>query len=954
MAYIKKLVIHGFKSFVRRTEIPFENAMNVIVGPNGSGKSNITDALCFVLGRISIKSIRAAKSANLIFSGNKSFKAAQEASVELIFDNEDKAFSINKQEVSIKRIVRRNGQSIYKIDNETKTRQELVELLAQAGIDPHGFNIVLQGEIDSFVKMSSEERRKVIEEVAGISIYESRKQKSIKEMEKTEARLKEVSTILKEKNNYLKNLEKQKQEALGFQKLEEIIKRCKASILDKKIKEKQSNNEKINNQIKEQEEQKQKYKSQIIEKNTQIQSLQEKIQKINKTIEQSTSNEQEELHDEISTLKQSLARLEVRKENFETRLQESKQKAESAREKIKQLDSEISNYKSSSPEIKKQQQEQKQIQEKLDNLEKQRRKFYIIKSELSTLDNTRQQKQKTLIELKKEIQLITRNIDILSGEIKYAKSFEKVQELKQKTKQSIEEIKEKIIKLEQKNLEIEKHNAIFGEEIQKATRLKQDIEKLEICPLCRNTITPEHRTNVLNDSEIRIRNNTKNIEDNKNTKLQIHNTIENLKQKLEEENTKISELEIDLIKLGNAEDKKEQIKKLTLEINEIEQEFKSSNEKINHLKKEFEELKNIEEQCDETRLKIKEFSFTDTDIDTEIQVKHRDSNRLNLELKASIRDTEESEQELKKLITQLQEISERISKKEKQEQEIYEKMETFFSERNELQDKQKALETDIMGLQHYIRSNEERINNLKIDLARVSAELDSIQTEIKELGEAEIYALSIEALQEKLVKAQQRTAMIGNVNMRAIDMYEKVEEQCKLIKEKVEIIEKEKIQIEKIIQEIDKKKKKSFIQTLESVNEYFTRNFSQLSKKGEVFLDLEDKKEPFKEGLNIVVKVGRGKYFDVTSLSGGEKALVALSLIFAIQEYKPYCFYVFDEIDAALDKHNSERLAALIKQHMTSGQYIVITHNDALISEATTLYGISMQENISKVISLKI
>ena len=148
----------------------------------------------------------------------------------------------------------------------------------------------------------------------------------------------------------------------------------------------------------------------------------------------------------------------------------------------------------------------------------------------------------------------------------------------------------------------------------------------------------------------------------------------------------------------------------------------------------------------------------------------------------------------------------------------------------------------------------------------------------------------------------------------------------KFIKQdKVETIEKEKGQIAKIIEEIDKKKKKSFIKTLEAVNEYFTRNFTQLSRKGLVFLELENKKDPFEGGINILIKVSRGKYFDITSLSGGEKALVALALIFAIQEYKPYCFYIFDEIDAALDKHNSELLAALIRKYMTSGQYLIVS-----------------------------
>jgi len=144
------------------------------------------------------------------------------------------------------------------------------------------------------------------------------------------------------------------------------------------------------------------------------------------------------------------------------------------------------------------------------------------------------------------------------------------------------------------------------------------------------------------------------------------------------------------------------------------------------------------------------------------------------------------------------------------------------------------------------------------------------------------------------------------------------------------------------------------LHTLNSVNEIFTRNFSQLSRKGEISLELEDKKNPFEGGINILVKVSRGKYFDITSLSGGEKTMIALALIFAIQEFKPYCFYIFDEIDAALDKHNSELLAGLIKRYMKTGQYIIITHNDTLISESSTLYGVSMQENISKVISLKV
>ncbi|OYT36842.1 hypothetical protein B6U91_00130, partial [Candidatus Pacearchaeota archaeon ex4484_71] len=174
------------------------------------------------------------------------------------------------------------------------------------------------------------------------------------------------------------------------------------------------------------------------------------------------------------------------------------------------------------------------------------------------------------------------------------------------------------------------------------------------------------------------------------------------------------------------------------------------------------------------------------------------------------------------------------------------------------------------------------------------------------------------------------------------------------INEKVEIISKEKEKILKVISEIDIRKKKTFVKTLQELNEIFSKNFYQLSSKGQVSLELENRKHPFEGGVNIVVKTGHGKRFDVRSLSGGEQTLVALSLIFAIQELKPYCFYILDEIDAALDKRNSERLGNLLRKYMQKGQYIVISHNDEIISNASTLFGVSMHEGVSKVVSLKV
>ncbi len=946
--------MQGFKSFARKTEIPFENSMNVIVGPNGSGKSNITDALCFVLGRLSIKSIRAAKAANLLFSGNKIYKGSQEASVELTFDNTDKTFAIDDKEVVIKRTVRKSGQSIYRINGKTKTRQDILELLSQAGVDPNGFNIVLQGEIQSLVKATSEERRKIIEEVAGISIYETRKTKSIRELEKTEEKLHEVSAVLKERTSYLKNLNRERQEAISYQKLETTIKRCKKTLLSKTRTKKQNDVSQTNKTIETIDKEIEKIKKTLQEKKFRAEEFQNRILAVNKQIQSSTSNEQETLHREISNLKAELAGLDVRRENFDNRLIQGKEKIDSIKEKRKKLNTEISQMQTSSPEIKKSQEQQKILQEKFDILEQQRRKFYILKSDLSTFENEKIQKEKFLIESQREVQLIEQTITSLFNEIKYEKFQERNESLKFETNSKIENTSNQILILEKEILEKEKRNAILEMDVKREDKLKSDIISLKSCPICKQEVRENHKNRISTNANEKIKSASKEIEINLKSKIEATAKTNYLKERLKQLRTKLEELTIDKIKLKNSNEKKEQIKTLIEKQADTKGELKTLNERMHSKRKDFESLKNIEEKYDETRLNLQEISFVDMDVDTEIQIKKREIGRLSMELKATQRDMEESQIELKKIELKITERDKEAIKKEIEEQKLYEKSQKFFDLRNSLQDQQKVIETDIIGLQHTMKNSEDKINHNKIQRAQLDAQIESLNSELLEFETLETLALSTEELKERLQKSQFRISRLGNVNLRALEVFDKIEEQVTLINTKVKIIQEEKEKIDKIIQEIDKKKKKSFLSTLYAINEYFTRNFTQLSRKGEVILELENKKNPFDGGLNILVKLSRGRYFDITSLSGGEKTMVALSLIFAIQEFKPYCFYVFDEIDAALDKHNSELLAALIKKYMTTGQYIVITHNDTLISEASNLYGVSMQENISKIISLKI
>jgi len=501
MTYIKKLMMYGFKSFPRKIELPFTAGINTIVGPNGSGKSNISDALCFVLGRLSIKSLRASKAGNLIFMGSKIASPSREAIVEVVFDNSSKEFFIEESEISIKRIVRRNGQSIYQINGRTKTRQEVLTLLAQAGIDPNGFNIVLQGEIQNFVRMQSEERRKIIEEVAGISIYESRKEKSLKELEKTEDKLKEINAILRERTSYLNNLEKEREEALKYKKLEKEIKDLKASIiisdLNSRLKEKESIDEEILKKRKEIE----KFSKIIISINSSIESFESKILEINTTIKESTGLEQERLNDEIANIRAEIAAQRVKLENYERKISETRKNKEELSKIIDDLENKIIELQKESPNLSKKEKEVKIKKQELEKLEEKRKKFYVLKSELKSLKERIQDKKNLLFNYENESAFLLRQIDSFSLELfdkkTDAKRLEIIQILVSEKKQFLENIKSR-------EKELEKLIYVDELEIEKEKKIIEKISKIDICPLCRSKITHEHMSSIKSELSPKI------------------------------------------------------------------------------------------------------------------------------------------------------------------------------------------------------------------------------------------------------------------------------------------------------------------------------------------------------------------------------------------------------------------------------------------------------------------
>ena len=245
--------MQGFKSFRKKVSIPILPGFTVFCGSNGSGKSNLLDAISFVLGKTSTKSMRADRLYELIYHGNKSIPQSDYASVSLWLDNSEKTFPYEVPEITVTRKVNKKGNSIYKINGKTSTRQNVLEILSAARIHPEGFNMIMQGDVTQVIEMSTEERREIIDQVAGISLYDEKKEKAMKNLDIVGEKMREVEIILTERLERLQSLEQERNTAIKYQELIEQLKTLNASLAFQKYKLEEKRYGSIDEEIKQNE-----------------------------------------------------------------------------------------------------------------------------------------------------------------------------------------------------------------------------------------------------------------------------------------------------------------------------------------------------------------------------------------------------------------------------------------------------------------------------------------------------------------------------------------------------------------------------------------------------------------------------------------------------------------------------------------------------------------------------
>ncbi|MDO8511178.1 MAG: chromosome segregation protein SMC, partial [Nanoarchaeota archaeon] len=1152
-----------FKSFAHKTDVPLDGKYNCILGPNGSGKSNVGDALCFVLGRLSAKSMRAEKASNLIFNGGKDKKPAASAYVEIAFDNQNKTFPVDAKEVVINRAINKDGSSTYRINGQKKTRTEVLDLLATARINPDGYNIILQGDITRFVDMPTMERRKIIEEISDVSIYEEKKHKAMLELEKVEEKLNNAEIILAERKTYLKELKKDRDQAMKFKELKDRIDSNKATYLHLQIKERETVKEAHDAEIVKQQEKIKALEEKVVALRKKVDEQKTQVANINKEIEQKGEKEQLRVHRQIEDLKVSLAEEKTRVSTLKDEINKIKQRKDQFAVEMDELDEKTS------AQDKQQQQLQQNIntkQKELQELEKsvaQFRKKHNIESsqelekEMEQKDILIEQKQEEAQQVRQKQQELVREKDQIEFQLaSLDERIAKVKEVEKESKQQVEVLQRHKNDFKTATLKLNKcleQDSSYASQLGNARRKSVEVQEKQAQL---NAKTLSYQANLATDLAVRS------ILENKKKFKGVHGTIVELGQvnkkyaqaleasagaRMNQIVVEDDKTAADCIaylkenKLGSAsfiplnkiryheitaEDQKQlkkpgvhdfalnlvtfksQYKKAfayvfgkTLVVEDLDSARKigigtnrmvtldgslaeesgvmrggfsarkaalgfkerDSLEELEKVERELAEWQNVIASVEQKRdLNLQEITFlrtnraeleaeviklekslhldthdleASTDLKKELQARLKDVDasvntiqknimNLNKELadlksrKQTLRlevnqlrdprllaqlsafeesrqkcreDTLRMESDLKNLLSRMEqmlapekekirEISKQHDKeeqkftaeiaklasgiqlkekelevKEKESKEFYSSYKGLFATREKLSAEVSKAEHEIESLREKNRDSEREVNLMSLKNAEVKARLAGLQEEFSRYKNAVLLEnKSVEELKQEISKFEVMLSQMSAVNMKALEVYELVEVEFNKLLEKKEGLGKEKTDVLALMNEIETKKKDHFMRTFDKANDHFQNIFSNLFTKGKAYLELENGENPFDGGLNIKVKLTGNRFMDIKSLSGGEKTLTALSFIFAIQEYQPASFYILDEIDAALDKQNSEILAKLIRSYADRAQYIVISHNDSIISEADTLFGVSMKDGVSKVTSLKI
>ena len=984
---LKHIKLAGFKSFVDPTRISFPTNMVAVVGPNGCGKSNVIDAVRWVLGELSAKNLRGDSMSDVIFNGSDLRKPSGQCSIELLFDN-----SMGKlggeyakyNEISIKRLMTRDGQSNYSINNTSCRRKDVQDIFLGTGLGPRSYAIIEQGMVSKIVSAKPEEMRTFIEEAAGISKYKERRKETEQRIKKTKENLSRVLDIRDEIKRLINRLQNQANAAEKYKKFQVEEKDLKLNISILNSLSAKAQKDKLSSQISS-------LANQITVKSAEVETQQStidqirtehssvlsafeiaqknfysigadiaryeaNIQNLNKTESQTKAD--------LATAKESYSRAIEKESSFDTlnpkenelKLNIAILKALQANEQKQKLEIQINDYESS-------------IQLKSDEVQKHQGTIEKIKNDNALFSSSFDEAQSSFSSISTDIARQEANLQNLEkleaqslSDLERAKASYQAAVEKESNQENLSP-KEKAMNLLDNILESLGNLGSNGDSIKsKALELKAALTSiLKIASDQSKSMTDEY--------------------------LQRQKRLEETLLQTAEKKSQIEkELVLFSAKKAESERSLDNYKSKKLEVNELirkSEELKSASSI---------ELRSLESQKNNLKLDLRTFevNLENASIILEkaevkiSEINPSDFASLDLaKLESSLAEIQSSISALSSInlaapdeylsrqnnLTELLEQTE-LKKNEADEQLaiLIQKSASAEGDLNTIRQKQSKVDESIRETENKksiaaldLRALEEQSNNLKLDFRTFEVNLDNASQALTRAGLAigdinpeEFKDMDISNLEESLAGVQAKIISLGAINLAAPDEIAEESQRMEELDAQLEDLNEALEKLQGAIKKIDAESKLKFDESFNAVNSKIQEIFPKLFGGGKASLELLEG-DSLNSGITLTAQPPGKKNATISQLSGGEKAMTALSLVFALFELNPAPFCLLDEVDAPLDDLNATRFVAMVEEMSDRVQFIFITHNKISMEKSDHLMGVTMQEaGVSRVVSVDV
>ncbi len=922
--FLKSIELFGFKSFPDRTKIQFQKGISVILGPNGCGKSNIVDAVKWVVGEQSTKALRASRMEDVIFGGTENRRQLNVAEVTLVLQNDNGILPLDLPEISIKRRLYRSGESEYFINHNPVRLKDMRELFYDTGIGKSAYSVMEQGEIDQILSTKPEERRYVFEEAAGITKYKTKRLEAERKLQRTEENIRQVRGILAEVKRSYDSLEAQSEKT-------EVYRKLKALIFEDELQIELIHLRELN-------ERKAGKEDDLGSIEAEQQKVQADIEGLNYSME-SSIDKVNSMESELVEVQKKLYGIDIERVNRAGQIKMLQERIEELEKKIRE------------DELR-----EKGAKEKL----------YALREELGDKHALLQRTQQEATEIEANIRGFQRDIDHFADKVaENEKLISNHEETMRALEDSIEKLRVDLRKITDDIVtQLDQRLKEIGYSYHEHKNLAEQIERI----LDSLQIQLEGRTALLKDAG--------NLSD-KPANLDrfwdsIHDVLEECLQKVRQVESLFGDYRkstptfIDdfLAPKGIITRKREidesigakhrSILDLREEISSKRDENVEIVERINEYRKTLEDLR-----VNRARAETQRAAIEDEAVRLEASINEQEEF-----LKKNSREVIETRSSVHVLSLRIEAIEEERAKMLEVEKELksrLSKLEKSIAKKNndlELQESKLKEKTEIT------KNNQRRIETLHIDLAEIKTEIKNlyqnfIERHSRDLGdfESEVHKIDtpVRQLRSQLAMHREDLKNLGHVNLMAPEEFLEVKERYDFLSSQLGDLQKAKEDLMQITSEIKRESTELFMDTYNRITKNFHLMVRRLFGGGRAELRLVDADDVLESGIEIYAQPPGKKLENIALLSGGERSLTAVALLFATYLARPSPFCILDEIDAALDEENVGRFVSLLREFATETQFLIVTHNKRTIVGAETLLGVTMEESgVSKLIATKL